>query len=89
MIHYMIHCMRLLAVRAHNLVTVKQVVILHSGWSLMVSVHTPSGVSPQSLAVVNVQSSSPSVALYMMVGETETVICERPGLTATSRSMST
>lgn len=55
----------------------------------MVSVHTPSGVSPQSLAVVNVQSSSPSVALYMMVGETETVICERPGLTATSRSTST
>ena len=50
------------------------------------SVHTPSGVSPQSLAVVNVQSSRPSVALYMMVGETETIICERPGLMATSQS---
>ena len=30
----------------------------------MASVHFPSGVSPQNLTVVNVQSSIPSVALH-------------------------
>lgn len=34
----------------------------------MASVHFPCGVSPQNLTVVNVQSSSPSVALHACSG---------------------